>query len=115
MKQWQQPTHHLPSSMSHTCMRWTCFPPLSLPSRALCSPLQAVLRHEMDTSGFTLRVPELSVKAGELVAVVGRVGAGKSSILQAMLGNMQTVSGLAKCQHSASSCLPFLVFLSWPT
>lgn len=56
---------------------------------------KAVLRHEMDTSGFTLRVPEFSVKAGELVAVVGRVGAGKSSILQAMLGNMQTVEGTA--------------------
>ncbi len=50
-----------------------------------------MLRHELDTSGFTLRVPEFSVKAGELVAVVGRVGSGKSSILQALLSSMATV------------------------
>jgi ABC-type multidrug transport system fused ATPase/permease subunit len=56
---------------------------------------KAVLRHELDTSGFQLRVPEFSVRPGELVAVVGRVGSGKSSLLQALLGNMQTVEGTA--------------------
>lgn len=56
---------------------------------------KAVLKHESDTSGFTLRVPEFEVKPGELVAVVGRVGSGKSSLLQALLGNMQTVEGVA--------------------
>ncbi len=61
--------------------------------------VQAVLRHETDTSGFTLRVPEFSVKPGELVAVVGCVGSGKSSLLQALLGNMQTVSELPSCWH----------------
>lgn len=38
---------------------------------------------------FTLNVPEFSVAPGELVAVVGRVGAGKSSLVHAILGSMQ--------------------------
>ena len=33
------------------------------------------------------------VKPGQLVAVVGHVGAGKSSLIQAMLGEMQKVAG----------------------
>jgi ABC-type ATPase with predicted acetyltransferase domain len=42
---------------------------------------------------FTLNVPEFSVQPGELVAVVGRVGAGKSSLIHAILGNMNPVQG----------------------
>jgi ABC-type transport system involved in cytochrome bd biosynthesis fused ATPase/permease subunit len=33
-------------------------------------------------------VPQFSVKPGEVVAVVGRIAAGKSSLVQAILGNM---------------------------
>ncbi|KAL4427322.1 hypothetical protein ABPG77_003231 [Micractinium sp. CCAP 211/92] len=55
--------------------------------------LNAVLTHENDPSGFQLRVPEFSVRPGELVAVVGRVGAGKSSLIQALLGNMHLENG----------------------
>ena len=33
------------------------------------------------------------VKAGELVAVVGQVGAGKSSLIQALLGEMKKMNG----------------------
>ena len=33
------------------------------------------------------------VKAGELVAVVGQVGAGKSSLIQALLGEMEKTDG----------------------
>ena len=51
-----------------------------------------MLKHSADHA-FELRIPEFSVRPGELVAVVGRVGAGKSSLLQALLGNMQLVSG----------------------
>eukprot|EP00775_Hariotina_reticulata_P004687 gene4687-4939_t len=45
---------------------------------------------------FVLNVPEFSVAPGELVAVVGRVGAGKSSLFQAILGNMQPLQGNAE-------------------
>ncbi len=33
------------------------------------------------------------MKAGELVAVVGHVGAGKSSLIQALLGEMDKTQG----------------------
>ncbi len=52
---------------------------------------KAVFKHAHD-DGFRLNVPDFSIKKGELVAVVGRVGAGKSSLLQAILGNMELVS-----------------------
>jgi ABC-type multidrug transport system fused ATPase/permease subunit len=52
---------------------------------------KAVLKH--GDHPFELRIPEFTVNPGELVAVVGRVGAGKSSLLQALLGNMKTVEG----------------------
>ena len=47
----------------------------------------AVFSHRGNDT-FKLRIPEFSVKPGELVAVVGRVGAGKSSLFEAILGNM---------------------------
>ena len=37
----------------------------------------------------------LSVKPGQLVAVVGQVGAGKSSLIQALLGEMEKHGGYA--------------------
>ena len=36
---------------------------------------------------------DLSVKGGELVAVVGPVGAGKSSLISALLGEMDKLNG----------------------
>ena len=42
---------------------------------------------------ITLRVPSLRVRAGDLVVVVGDVGAGKSSLLAALLGEMVAIEG----------------------
>lgn len=75
---------------------WACLarlPSPSSPPHPQPHTLQAVLTHEHDPSGFQLRVPDFSVRPGELVAVVGRVGAGKSSLIQALLGNMHLNSG----------------------
>lgn len=75
---------------------------------------QAVLKHNAE-SPFELRIPEFTVNPGELVAVVGRVGAGKSSLLQALMGNMKTVSsggsGGRVCREVGQvvgACLPSL-------
>ena len=35
----------------------------------------------------------VQVKVGELVAIVGQVGAGKSSLISAILGEMQNITG----------------------
>jgi ABC-type transport system involved in cytochrome bd biosynthesis fused ATPase/permease subunit len=54
----------------------------------------AVFQYEgHEGHAFSLRVPEFTVNQGEVVAVVGRVGAGKSALLQALLGNMPCKSG----------------------
>jgi ABC-type bacteriocin/lantibiotic exporter with double-glycine peptidase domain len=82
------------SSQSHSQLHgMTCL------LRTRCSAAQAVFKHANDNS-FRLNVPEFSIQPGELVAVVGRVGAGKSSLLQAILGNMDLVEGQA---HAAGN------------
>lgn len=49
-----------------------------------------------DTELFELRGIDLELKRGELVAIVGKVGSGKSSLFQAILGDMTTYSGQTK-------------------
>jgi len=49
-----------------------------------------------DSGSFTLNVPEFTVKPGEVVAVVGRVGCGKSTLINAILGNLQMRSGTSQ-------------------
>ena len=43
-------------------------------------------------SFFTCSI-NMEVKEGELVAIVGQVGTGKSSLVSAILGEMQTLQG----------------------
>lgn len=54
---------------------------------------EAVLVHPSNPKDFTLNVPEFSVEPGQVVAVVGRVGVGKSSVLHAILSNMKLQTG----------------------
>ncbi len=49
---------------------------------------------------------ELKIKTGELVAVVGAVGAGKSSLLSALLGEMELKSGKVKLFIASGIFLP---------
>lgn len=46
-----------------------------------------------DRTSPTLRNINLQIKQGQLVAVVGTVGSGKSSLISALLGEMQKLSG----------------------
>jgi ATP-binding cassette subfamily C (CFTR/MRP) protein 1 len=50
----------------------------------------------------TLHDINLSVKKGELVAVVGRVGSGKSSLLSAILGEMTRLDGYVRLAGSVA-------------
>ncbi|KAG1658983.1 hypothetical protein FOA52_008685 [Chlamydomonas sp. UWO 241] len=59
--------------------------------------ISAELEHPESKVPFTLKVPEFIVKPGELVAVCGRVGAGKTSLFNAILGNMQLTQGSCSC------------------
>jgi energy-coupling factor transporter ATP-binding protein EcfA2 len=71
--------------------------------------VQAVFKHPTNDA-FNLRVPNFSIQPGELVAVVGRVGAGKSSLLQAILGNMDLVSLVIR-GSVCKLCCRALIFL----
>ena len=51
---------------------------------------------EMNKQSGALRKLDLKVRAGEIVAVVGGVGSGKTSLLQAMLGQMKLMDGSVK-------------------
>eukprot|EP00883_Tetradesmus_obliquus_P000567 jgi/Sobl393_1/10597/SZX72300.1 len=66
----------------------------------------ARFKHHSSSSAFTLNVPHFSAAPGELVAVVGRVGAGKSSLLHAVLGNMQPLQGTAAAAGGRVSFVP---------
>jgi ATP-binding cassette, subfamily C (CFTR/MRP), member 1 len=51
---------------------------------------------------FTLRIANFEVNSGEIVAIAGRVGAGKSSLVAAALGNMQLTKGSCEIGGSVS-------------
>lgn len=55
------------------------------------SQKDAELRY--DESDFKMSIPELVVRPGEVCAVVGPVGSGKSSVINACLGHMETWNG----------------------
>ncbi|GAA5830633.1 hypothetical protein JCM11251_002541 [Rhodosporidiobolus azoricus] len=57
------------------------------------TPLPAPDKAQTERVPNTLEDINLSVKKGELISVVGRVGAGKSSLLSSVLGEMNKVSG----------------------
>jgi len=53
-------------------------------------------------SGFSLQNLTLKVPKGSLVAVVGAVGSGKSSLVSALLGEMERKGGQANCKGSVA-------------
>ena len=55
--------------------------------------MHAPIHLHSHTSCTSLPSINLKVKPGQLVAIVGQVGAGKSSLLSALLGEMERVQG----------------------
>ena len=55
------------------------------------------------------------MKRGQLLAVVGQVGAGKTSLISAILGEMQKLSGTVAFKVSISQCIDirkrYLIFV----
>jgi len=51
---------------------------------------------------LTARSINLKIEPGQLVAVVGLVGSGKSSLLQCLLGEMDKLSGTIIMQVAAT-------------
>ena len=52
----------------------------------------------------TLRGVSFSVKKGQLVAIVGPVGSGKSSLLSALLGELNLIEGAVRLAGSVAYC-----------
>lgn len=61
------------------------------------------LSHE-DNSVFKMENINLSIPRGQLCAIVGPVGSGKSSLLQGLVGEMRKTSGMIKLGGSVSYC-----------
>lgn len=61
------------------------------------------LSHE-DKSVFKMENINLSIPRGQLCAIVGPVGSGKSSLLQGLVGEMRKTSGMIKLGGSVSYC-----------
>jgi ABC-type multidrug transport system fused ATPase/permease subunit len=49
-----------------------------------------------EKTNFSLKNLNLEIKNGELVAIIGSVGSGKSSLIQALLGDMHKIDGRAQ-------------------
>jgi len=58
----------------------------------------------VENQPFTLDELNLSLAKGQLIAVVGRVGCGKSSLLSAIVGDMERVSGTIAVESVPAYC-----------
>lgn len=59
---------------------------------------------ENPNGGFKIQKTSLEIPRGRVVAIVGPVGSGKSSLLQALIGEMRRESGSVRFGGSISYC-----------
>lgn len=73
--------------------------------------------HPMDVdtnqSDFKLSDINLNIKRGKLTAIVGHVGSGKSSLLMALLGELEMKTGSLTWSSSASSQIGYVAQRPW--
>ncbi|KAF5392368.1 hypothetical protein D9757_001460 [Collybiopsis confluens] len=74
-------------------------PPIAVPADGA-----AAITNEKPQESFKLRDITLAIPRGQLVAVVGQVGSGKTSLLQGMIGEMRRTSGSVKFGGSCGYC-----------
>lgn len=73
--------------------------------RPLSEPQKSQARDEKgEPEPFKLENLTLSVKPNELIAVIGSVGSGKSSLLSALAGEMRLTAGEARIRSSTAFC-----------
>lgn len=65
---------------------------------------------EKNQSSPTLKNINLRIKPGSLVAIVGQVGSGKSSLISAFLGELRKISGSVNVNVSFEFEFVFVVF-----
>ncbi|KAE8965089.1 ABC transporter C family member 3, partial [Phytophthora rubi] len=66
-------------------------PTTAVPADPEASPVK---KTTTDSQGFKLKGVNLEIERGSLVMIVGKVGSGKSSLLNALLGEMSRTSGV---------------------
>ncbi|KZP02968.1 hypothetical protein FIBSPDRAFT_769650 [Athelia psychrophila] len=65
---------------------------------------QAKPKQAREDVPFTVKSTDLSIPRGQLIAIVGPVGAGKTSLLQGLIGEMRRTAGTVKFGGSVSYC-----------
>ena len=70
--------------------------------------------HGLNDAAIPLRINQLSIKAGERIAILGRIGAGKSTLLQAMMGNVELVSGELRLDDLSLPQIDSRIFAATP-
>ncbi|KAI8465820.1 MAG: putative ABC transporter [Monoraphidium minutum] len=78
----------------------------SLPAAAEGARIEGAELHYGHPEDFTLKVPLFEVAKSEVVAVVGRVGSGKSSVLQALLSKMTATKGSVRVGGGVAAYVP---------
>lgn len=68
------------------------------------SPAKTTSTPALVAEPFHVRSTTFTIPRGQLVAIVGPVGAGKSSLLQGLIGEMRMTSGTVKFGGSLSYC-----------
>lgn len=117
-KQSNSDAHSLHQTMSHASAPATHIPPEISHSTAAME-IQEEKQAEIERQGsdfevdsaeletqkpFSINNLNLSIKRGELVAIVGAVGSGKSSILSALVGEMRKGQGAVQLSGTIGFC-----------
>ena len=75
--------------------------------RAVLSISDLVVGYGRQEGGFELRIPQLDLHAGEVLAVLGPNGAGKSTLLRSMAGLLRPSEGHVRVETERSQALVF--------